>query len=45
MIDLTARRITWSALTRAEIEQVIIDAGQHGDTALVARARRALARR
>lgn len=44
-IDLTAARIRWSVLTRAEIERVLVDAGRHGDVELVVRARRAIARR
>jgi len=36
-IDLTAARINWSALTTAEIEAVIYDAGAHGDAVLARR--------
>ncbi len=44
-IDLSADRITWSRLTTAQIEAVRNAAGSHGDTVLVRKADRALARR
>jgi len=44
-IDLSAARIQWSALTTLEIKFVLTEAIQYGDTVLVERARRALARR
>lgn len=42
---LSTRRILWNKLTREQIEAVVLEAAAAGDVALVARARRALARR
>ena len=42
---LQQKRIPWSKMSRAQIEDVMQDAARHGDTKLYARAKAALARR
>lgn len=44
-IDLSASRIAWRLVSRSQIEAIIDEAGCYGDSILVRRAKRALARR